>query len=36
MMNNIEESDEISLKELIQKIKIWVSYLKTQWIKKVE
>ena len=32
-MNNIEESDEISLKELIQKIKIWVSYLKTKWIK---
>ena len=28
-----ENSDEISLKELIQKIKIWVDYLKTQWIK---
>jgi len=25
------ESDEISLKELIQKIKEWVAYLKTQW-----
>jgi uncharacterized protein involved in exopolysaccharide biosynthesis len=25
------ENDEISLKELIQKIKEWVAYLKTQW-----
>jgi uncharacterized protein involved in exopolysaccharide biosynthesis len=25
------ESDEISLKELIQKMKEWVAYLKTQW-----
>ena len=32
-MNNIEESDEISLSELIQKIKGWFSFLKTQWIK---
>lgn len=32
-MNNIEtlEQDEISLKELIQKIKDWFGYLKTQW-----
>lgn len=32
-MNNIEtiENDEISLKELIQKIKDWIGYLKTQW-----
>ena len=25
------ETDEISLKELIQKIKAWIGYLKTQW-----
>ncbi len=25
------ENDEISLKELIQKIQVWVAYLKTQW-----
>ncbi len=25
------ENDEISLKELIQKIQEWVAYLKTQW-----
>ena len=32
-MNNLEtiEQDEISLKELIQKIKDWIGYLKTQW-----
>ncbi len=32
-MNNLEtiEQDEISLKELIQKIKEWIGYLKTQW-----
>lgn len=28
---NNTESDEISLKELIQKIKEWVAYLKTKW-----
>jgi uncharacterized protein involved in exopolysaccharide biosynthesis len=26
-----ENNDEISLKELIQKIKEWVAYLKTRW-----
>ena len=25
------ETDEISLKELIQKIQEWIQYLKTQW-----
>ncbi len=32
-MNSMEpiENDEISLKELIQKIKEWIRYLKTQW-----
>ena len=29
--NTIENNDEISLKELIQKIKDWVAYLKTKW-----
>lgn len=29
--NNSIESDEISLKELIQKIKEWSAYLKTKW-----
>jgi uncharacterized protein involved in exopolysaccharide biosynthesis len=28
---NNNDSDEISLKELIEKIKQWVAYLKTQW-----
>jgi uncharacterized protein involved in exopolysaccharide biosynthesis len=28
---NAADSDEISLKELIQKIKEWVAYLKTKW-----
>ena len=30
-INNNNDSDEISLKELIEKIKEWVAYLKTQW-----
>lgn len=30
---NEQPSDEISLKELIQKIREWVAYLKTQWWK---
>jgi hypothetical protein len=29
--NSANEQDEISLKELIQKIQEWVAYLKTQW-----
>jgi uncharacterized protein involved in exopolysaccharide biosynthesis len=29
--NSMNDSDEISLKELIQKIKEWVAYLKTKW-----
>jgi len=29
--NTIENNEEISLKELIQKIKNWVAYLKTKW-----
>ena len=29
--NTIENNDEISLKELIQKIKDWVAYLKNKW-----
>lgn len=29
--NLIKDSDEISLKELIEKIKEWVGYLKTKW-----
>ncbi|MDP1844436.1 MAG: Wzz/FepE/Etk N-terminal domain-containing protein [Sediminibacterium sp.] len=32
-MNNINNSDEITLKELIQKISEWFRYLKTQWWK---
>ena len=32
-MNNVNSSDEISLKEVIQKIGEWWAYLKTQWIK---
>ena len=29
--NNSADADEISIKELIQKIKDWVAYLKTKW-----
>jgi uncharacterized protein involved in exopolysaccharide biosynthesis len=29
--NSANEQDEISLKELIQKIQEWIAYLKTQW-----
>jgi len=29
--NHLNDNDEISLKELIQKIKEWVAYLKTKW-----
>jgi uncharacterized protein involved in exopolysaccharide biosynthesis len=31
LSNSLNDSDEISLKELIQKIKEWVAYLKTKW-----
>jgi uncharacterized protein involved in exopolysaccharide biosynthesis len=31
MQENIDNSDEISLSELIQKIKDWYSFLKTKW-----
>jgi len=33
MENPVQQTDEISLKELIQKAGVVISYLKTQWWK---